>query len=217
MGAGTVFLYDPVDELINPARLKGRIDGVIASSYTQYRALVLTAGCPIYSMLHHVDFRIPRQKQSASSFRIGYFGARGNVFMRPEISKRVDLIEATRPSDQSWFSSLRDYACHYCVRRKREKSHSYKPSTKIYLAACVGAAVITTRDESDAGILLPPDYPFFCDSRDENSIVELIEYVRSSFGTPIYERARNQVAALRGWDYDDQLDQAKYLMELVGS
>jgi hypothetical protein len=103
------------------------------------------------------------------------------------------------------------------VRRKREKSHSYKPSTKLYLAACVGAAVITTRDESDAEFILPPDYPFFSECRSEKSVLELLEYARVSFGTPIYDRARNQVASLRGWDYRDQLDQARYLLELVSS
>lgn len=215
--AGLVFLYDPVDELINPATFFGRIDGVIASSYHQYHALVRATRCPVYSILHHVDFRIPREKQTAQHPKIGYFGSLGNVFMTDEISERVDLIEATQPNNQEWVSSLPQYALHYCVRRKREKSHSYKPSTKIYLAACVGAAVITTRDESDAEFILPPDYPFFCESRKVKSVLDLLEYVRVSFGTPIYDRARNQVAALRGWDYCDQLDQAKYLLELVSS
>jgi hypothetical protein len=217
VGNGVVFLYDPVDELINPRYFSGRIDGVIASSYHQYHALLRAARCPVYSMLHHVDFRIPRQRQTINRARVGYFGAFGNVFMTPEISERVDIIEATQPADSRWFSRLDQYAFHYCVRRKREKSHSYKPSTKIYLAACVGAAVIITRDESDAEFILPPDYPFFSDSRSEKSVLELLEYARVSFGTPIYERARNQVAFLRGWDYSDQLDQAKYLLELVSS
>jgi hypothetical protein len=61
-----LFLYDPVDELINPAKLRGRIDGLIASSYNQYNALVSNIGCPVYCLLHHVDFRIPRQHQTAS-------------------------------------------------------------------------------------------------------------------------------------------------------
>lgn len=217
LGSGVVFLYDPVDELINPRYFSGRIDGVIASSYHQYHALLRAAHCPVYSMLHHVDFRIPRQRQTAERARVGYFGAFGNVFMTPKISERVDIIEATQPTDSAWFSSLNQYAFHYCVRRKREKSHSYKPSTKIYLAACVGAAVITTRDESDAEFILPPDYPFFSESRSEKSVLELLEYARVSFGTPIYDRARNQVASLRGWDYSDQLDQAKYLLELISS
>jgi hypothetical protein len=215
LGTGVVFLYDPVDELINPRCFSGRVDGVIASSYHQYHALLRAAHCPVYSMLHHVDFRIPRQRQTAQRARVGYFGAFGNVFITPKISERVDIIEATQPTDRAWFSDLSQYAFHYCVRRKREKSHSYKPSTKIYLAACVGAAVITTRDESDAEFILPPDYPFFSESRSEKSVLELLEYARVSFGTPIYERARNQVASLRGWDYRDQLDQAKYLLELI--
>lgn len=217
LGAGSVFLYDPVDELINPRCFSGRIDGVIASSYRQYHALLRAANCPIYSILHHVDFRIPRQSQTSDVARVGYFGALGNVFMTQKISGRIDLIEATQPTDKAWFSNLNQYAFHYCVRRKREKSHSYKPSTKIYLAACVGAAVITTRDESDAEFILPPDYPFLSESRSERTVLEVLEYARVSFGTPIYDRARNQVASLRGWDYSDQIDQAKYLLELVSS
>ena len=175
----------------------------------------MATGTPVYRLLHHVDFRIPRQHQKASSCSIGYFGARGNVFMPSEISQRVDFIDATLPTDHTWFVRLTDYSCHYCVRRKREKSHSYKPSTKLYLAACVGAAVITTRDESDAGFLLPPDYPFFCNSRSAKSVLELIDYVHESFGTAVFERAKNDVAALRGWDFSDQVEQARYLLELV--
>jgi len=213
--SGTLFLYDPVDELIDPAKLRGRIDGLIASSYNQYNALAPTIGCPVYCLIHHVDFRIPRQKQEAPHCRIGYFGARSNAFTPPEISKTVDFVDATCPSDNAWFGKLGDYACHYCVRRKREKSHSYKPSTKLYLAACVGAAVITTRDESDASVLLPPDYPFFLESRKSEAVLELIDYVYSSFGSAIFERARKDVAALRGWDYSDQLEQARYLLEML--
>ena len=212
-----LFLYDPVDELINPARLRGRIDGLIASSYNQYNALVSTIGCPVYCLLHHVDFRIPRQHQMTSRCSIGYFGAQGNAFIPPEISKSIDFVDATRPMVNDWFARLGDYACHYCVRRKREKSHSYKPSTKLYLAACVGVAVITTRDESDAGILLPPDYPFFLESRNAKSIIELLEYVHESFGSAIFDRARRDVANLRGWDYSDQLEQARYLIGVLSS
>jgi hypothetical protein len=213
-GLGPVFLYDPVDELINPAKIRGRVDGVIASSYNQYAALAPIVGCPVYCILHHVDFRITRQYQKNNGIKFAYFGSFGNAYSPNNINKYVDFIQASKSSDTKWFNRLENYSCHYCVRRKREKSHSYKPSTKLYLAACVGAVVITTRDESDAGHILPPDYPFFLESRTPQHVFELIEYVIQTRESQIFERARRDILALRGWDYSDQVDQARYLLEV---
>lgn len=211
--ANVKFLFDPVDQLLDPKILSG-IDGIIASSYRQYVWLRKSCSLPVFLLPHHADLRISAQVQPMDGFRLGYFGAKKNAFLTERLALEMDVIETGTPQSVQWMDELEHYPCHYCVRRKPDKGGTFKPATKIYIAAKVGAAVITTRDESDAELLLPPDYPFFCDSRSEDSILEVIQFARESFGTPVFEKALADVAKIQGWSEADQRMQLNTMLSL---
>lgn len=211
---GMKFCYDPVDQLVDPARLAA-VDGVIASSWRQYRWLRGALATPVFLLPHHADLRIGQLVDPAAPFRVGYFGVRKNGFLPPAVAAAVELVEVGSYADVAWMDRLAACPVHYCVRRKAEKSHSFKPATKLFTAARAGAAVITTRDESDAELLLPPDYPFFCPSRSERAVLETLDFARASFGTPLFAKAVADVAHIPGWSEDDQCRQLQTLLCLA--
>lgn len=208
-------LYDPVDELFDPKSLCTGLTGLVACSYKQYLWLRGNCNLPIYCILHHVDYRINRNTAVQSGLKIGYLGALRNAFWEGTIGQTVEHIDARNPFNTSWIGDLYKFSVHYCIRRKREKANSFKPATKIYLAACLGVPVITTRDESDVEYLLPPDYPYFCEKRTEREVLELLDFVKSTFGSPIFEKASKDVSRLKGWDFNEQLAQVSYLLEVI--
>lgn len=210
---GMKFYYDPVDQLMDPRHLAA-VDGVIASSYRQYLWLRSKLSIPVFLLPHHTDLRINCHVESTTPFQIGYFGVRKNGFLPNNVASRVAIVDVGSYADIQWMSRLASYPCHYCVRRKAEKSHSFKPATKLFLAAKIGAAVITTRDESDAELLLPPDYPFFCPSRSERAVIETIEFARESYGTQLYAKAVADVSRVPGWAEPDQQRQLLTLLSL---
>lgn len=215
-GQNIKFVYDPIDELIDLDVLSAlNMDGLIASSYRQYSWLRSRLETPVFLLPHHADLRIANIAQKATSFRLAYFGALKNAFLTPELSRHMDVFNIADHNDIAWTRELANYSCHYCVRRKAEKSNAYKPATKLFVAAKTGAAVITTRDESDAELLLPPDYPFFCASRTPAAILETIDFAAKSFGTPIFAKAVADVARINGWSETDQHRQLNLMLNLV--
>ena len=208
-------LYDPVDELINPTSLQLGISGIIACSFKQYVWLRGRLKLPVYCILHHVDYRIERAPVVQPLLRIGYVGSLQNAYWEGNVGEHVQHVDTGNSGDASWIGELGKFSIHYCIRRKREKSNSFKPATKIYLAACLGVPVITTRDESDAEHLLPPDYPYFCEKRTEREVAHVIQLVKSTHSGPVFAKATADVLALRGWDFDEQLNQVKYLLNVV--
>ncbi len=210
---GMKFYYDPVDQLVDPSRLAA-VDGVVASSYRQYLWLRSTLSIPVFLLPHHADLRINSRVEPTVPFLVGYFGVRKNGFLPEAVASRVAIVDVGSCSDIRWMNRLATYPCHYCVRRKAEKSHSYKPATKLFIAAKVGAAVITTRDESDAELLLPPDYPFFSPSRNERAVIETIEFARESYGTQLFAKAVADVSRVPGWSEPEQCRQLLTLLSL---
>lgn len=208
------YLYDPVDQLLDVPKLCAP-DGLIASSYRQYYWLRSISPKPVFLIPHHADLRITRQVGLSADCEIAYFGAQGNGYFSPRIHQQLKIFDTVDHQGVAWMAALADFPVHYCIRRKREKSHSYKPATKLFIAAKVGAAVITTRDESDAEYLLPPDYPYYVDQRSERAVLEMLAFVRESYATPVFAKARADVAAIRGWRESEQVQQLQLLLNLI--
>lgn len=208
------FYYDPIDQLLDIPKLKG-MDGLIASSYRQYLWLRSVINKPVFLLPHHVDLRISATACGCPEFGVAYFGLRSNGYLPRSLSPRIRVFETVGYQNTDWMQNLALYPLHYCIRRKPEKSHSYKPATKLFIAAKVGAAVITTRDESDAELLLPADYPFYCHSRSEKSVTEIIEFAKSTYMTNVFSKAVNDVKAIKGWTREEQISQLKLMLELV--
>jgi hypothetical protein len=207
------FYYDPVDQLLAPAELEVP-DGLIASSYRQYLWLRTRIAKPVFLIPHHADCRIKQHVRPDAEFRVAYFGDGKNAFLCGSLEQQVDVFQVRSHTNTEWMGKLTEYPLHYCIRRKPEKSHAYNPATKLFIAARAGAAVITTRDESDAELLLPPDYPFFCHTRSEKAVQEILTFAYESFGTPVFAKAVSDVAQIRGWREDEQIQQLRQVLTL---
>jgi hypothetical protein len=206
--------YDPIDQLLDLPKLK-KLDGLVASSYRQYLWLRSITDKPVFLLPHHADQRISVIVEEHLEFGIAYFGLTKNCFLPAPIAQQIKVFETRDYQATEWMQNLANYPLHFCIRRKPEKSHSYKPATKLFIAAKVGAAVITTRDESDAELLLPPDYPFYCHSRTARSVGEMIEFAKASYGTSIFEKAVKDVKAIKGWREEEQITQIKLMLDLI--
>lgn len=209
-----LYFYDPVDELLDTSQLFIP-DGLIASSYRQYLWLRSLSEKPVFLIPHHADIRITQQVSTDAPMRFAYFGSENNGYFTSEIKRIVEVFETSNHISTHWMTSLSQYPVHYCIRRKPEKSHSYKPATKLFIAAKVGAAVITTRDESDAELLLPPDYPFYSHDRSNKAILEVLDFAKSSFGTPVFAKARSDIANIHGWREDELIQQLILILNLT--
>lgn len=210
----TRFLYDPVDQLLDLSKLLVP-DGLIASSYRQYLWLRTLTDKPVFLLPHHADQRISQRVRPEAGFGVAYFGLEKNGYFTKTLKQQIGIFETQDHQATDWMARLADYPVHYCIRRKPEKSHSYKPATKLFIAAKVGAAVITTRDESDAELLLPPDYPFYCHSRSEKAVAEMLAFARESFGTPVFAKAVADIAQIKGWREEEQVQQLRLMLHLA--
>jgi len=208
------FYYDPVDQLLAPADIE-LADGLIASSYRQYLWLRTQTAKPVFLIPHHADSRIVQRVRHDAGFRVAYFGDERNIFLGDSLQRQIDVFQVKQHQDTRWMAQLANYPLHYCIRRKPEKSHTFNPATKLFIAAKAGAAVITTRDESDAELLLPPDYPFYCQTRSEKAIQETLAFARESFCTPIFAKAVADVSQIRGWREEEQILQLRQLLALT--
>ena len=59
------------------------------------------------------------------------------------------------------------------------------------------------------------DYPYFCEKRTEREVADVIQLVKSTHSGPVFAKAAADVLALRGVDFDEQLNQVKYLLNVV--
>ncbi|MDD7945087.1 hypothetical protein PUW79_10645 [Microbacterium sp. NE2HP2] len=185
--AGNRIFFDPVDESI-PDELIHRDDTIVAASRSALAAYRdRWPHLRVRLVNHHVDPRVYAAMRGAlrgSDARVGYFGEVENAVLTPELEERIDVhpVDTSR-AEQSWFSRLPDYALHYGVRRRRELDH-FKPFLKGFTAAACRANILIQRDDAEAALWLPADYPFWIDSAESSTAIgEAIERAVDSYGS----------------------------------
>lgn len=140
---------------------------------------------------HHWD---PRFRAAAAGgcrpgdrFSIGYIGDAANfVPAAPEVTAVFDY--ARRLDECGRFT------CHYSVRTD-STGLRYKPATKVSVAACMEANIVTTRDDS-ALELLGADYPYFTDPQPE-AVRETVRYARETFGSETWRKGLSRMNEVR--------------------
>ena len=201
-----ICLADPVD-LPMPEASLSHFDGVIAASWTHADYLSSRSSMPVFLIHHHVDPRLPAVAGKWMRARIGYFGELSNTWHVDTLCRRVDFISVntTNALDIAWARHLPYYNVHYCLRRTRTID-GFKPATKIFIAASLGAPVIVERSNDEARRLLPPDYPYFAGSPELSDVSCVIDRVAATFGKDEWAHAAAAVAAIDCYRRETVLD-----------
>lgn len=210
-----VCLADPLDAVAAHSMVS-HFDGVIASSLTQMEYLSARSSKPVFLIHHHVDVRLPSRAMTWDRARLAYFGELSNTWHAESLGDRVDFISVdTRNAvDISWARHLPYYNMHYCLRRTRDID-GFKPATKIFVAASLGATVLVERSNEEARRLLPKDYPYFTDTIELSQVRRVIERAIAGFGKEEWVYAAAALAAIACYRQGPILDSIVEMMQSV--
>ena len=123
-------------------------------------------------------------------------------------------VDTTNALYIPWAQHLPFYNVHYCLRRTRPID-GFKPASKLFLAASLGAPVVIEKHNDEARRLLPRDYPYYAGSTEPDEIRTLLGRVAESFGKEEWRYARQSMAAIDCYRPERVLDQVEEMMRKV--
>ncbi|HSE76009.1 MAG TPA: hypothetical protein VLB05_15930 [Dongiaceae bacterium] len=210
-----VCLADPIDLPVTGEFLD-RFDGVIASSLGQVEHLASRHAKPVFLIHHHVDTRLAVGAKQWDHARIAYFGELVNTWHGNRLGDIVDFfsVDTTNALYIPWAQHLPFYNVHYCLRRTRPID-GFKPASKLFLAASLGALVVIEKHNDEARRLLPRDYPYYAESTEPDEIRTLLGRVAESFGKEEWRYAGQSMAAIDCYRPERVLDQVEEMMRKV--
>lgn len=208
-------LADPVDLLMSEEVL-ARFDGAIAASIGQAEHLSSRLCGPVFLIHHHVDLRLPAAVRDCSKACAAYFGELVNTWHVESLNDLVDffLVDTTNAVDISWAQHLPFYNVHYCLRRNRTID-GFKPATKLFLAASLGAPVVIERANDEARRLLPADYPYFTQSTELAEARRVLRRVAETFGKDEWHHAKAAMSAIDCYRLERVLDSIESMMQML--
>lgn len=162
------------------------IDAHIAASGALERHLISRhAGACILRLDHHAD---PALTPAAPSrdLCLAYFGREKNRTLPRRLASRVMVPDYEGLSLQHDIREAMGNAnLHYAVRDMEPETHrtSFKPFTKGFNAAAVGANVLVNRQVDDAVEWLGADYPFLIEDCRPETIAAGIDRAEAAFGS----------------------------------
>jgi len=194
---GNIVCADYVDD---PARdeLHECLDGYIAASMTQFiHYSKRYADKLVHLITHHSDPRLNGIRGPEDYCNIGYFGEIANARYASELQGIIDFcLTDTMAIEASWIPKLRHCNMHYAVRKPRAIER-FKPFLKGFTAAQCHSNIIVSNDESDARYYLGSDYPYILKDGTLNSVLEMIDYAKASFGGAEWRRGLEIMTSVR--------------------
>ena len=194
-------IFDLVDGELPKDKIKFA-DVVVAAAesiYQKYQSS-LPKSAKIVLIDHHVDPRISSVDWSIrpKKLKIGYFGELINTLITPKIKKQVDFISVSNTTQSDdWFKELPKYNLHYAIRQKRDV-YPNKPFLKGFTAAHCEANILIQASEKEAIKWLGKDYPYLLKGKvTEKKVLELLDYVKKSYGSKEWERGLAIMADIR--------------------
>lgn len=220
-GNGNTLIWDPLDELENLKEDKDvqMFDGVIwankkcAEDMTSY----FRKDCMGKVIYHHWDPRC--EINNAEGYRLLYFGDPTPENIAQEYIdhiKNINIERCTNIKDVTMndlFRKIREYNCHFSVRKDGEGSSHYKPNVKLVIASATGSNMILSRDISNIE-MLDSAYPYYTNS-DLKSVQAAVSYSRETYGSETWKRGLDMMRDIRertsvkkiGQDYIEFLNQ----------
>lgn len=153
--------------------------------------------------LHATDVRIPASTTpNSADFSVGYMGLAENaphlemlsgVFSVPY---RETQLEGLSPEFLNAFQRLSHFSHHYVVRAWNSRD-GYKPLTKAFVAARMGAVVIASAEDEESRLTLGDDYPYLARSSSLQDVREVIDYAEQTHLGPEWHQAVSKMHELR--------------------
>ncbi|MBU8538094.1 class I SAM-dependent methyltransferase [Falsiroseomonas tokyonensis] len=210
--AGCVVLMDFIDGPLVPA-ITAQADAFIACSALQSRHLrAAFPGQPVVHIPHHVDLDIPATPSQWDRFACGYFGNVDNAAHLAALQEAGALTvwEAKTTNKNGWYQALPDFNLHYAFRPRRMWGAGFKPFTKGFVAAHVGAVILVAESDEEATELLGADYPLrLPDATDAKAMQARLGDLAARFGDADWQLARQRMQRLK------VISSADYIRHLI--
>lgn len=197
---GSLVLLDLIDgrpglsEVVDPF-----VAGFLCASESEARARSSQSKHPgrVIPFPHLIDLRLSPRFQLAERFRIGYIGNTGNARFLDEMP--IDSFELVSPHSarNPLFHEFTTGLSHHYSVRLRSNLDGYKPPTKIFIAAHLGASFVGSFDDEETRDCLGVEYPYLARSSKFNEVRQIIEFARESFGGTQHEKSLSMLGALR--------------------
>lgn len=212
--AGCLVLMDFIDGPLAPA-VAAEADGFIACSALQSRHLrAAFPERPVIHIPHHVDIDIPPTPCQWDHFACGYFGNPDNAAHLAVLQEAGALTvwEAKTTNINGWYGALPDFNLHYAFRPRKMWGSGFKPFTKGFVAAHVGAVILIAESDEEATELLGADYPLrLPDSTSATAMQAHLAELGARFGDADWQLARQRMHRLR------VISSADYIRNLIRS
>lgn len=197
---GCVVLMDFIDAPVAPA-LAVQADGFLACSTLQARHLrAAWPDRPTIHLPHHIDLEVPALPCRWDRYACGYFGDPAGAWHLDALVA-ASAVVACQPmtlNRNRWHEALLDYPLHYAFRPRSGWGAGFKPFTKGFVAARVGAVTLVASSDAEALNLLGDDYPFqLPDDADAATVLSMLDALRASFGDTIWSLARSRLNRLQ--------------------
>ncbi|KIT17944.1 hypothetical protein [Jannaschia aquimarina] len=155
---------------------------------------------PVELLHHHHDPRLAGHR-AAETFACGYVGERKNAMIPQALASEVEVIEVNYAREFARILPRLDrLSLHYAVRPAPtggdRQNRVYKPFTKGFTAAALGANILVNREVDDVLALLGEDYPYLVSITAPDTIIEGFEHARATFGGPVWTDALDRMRAL---------------------
>lgn len=210
--AGCLVLMDFIDGRLRP-EIVAQADGFIACSATQSRHLrAHHPDRPVIHIPHHVDLDLPALPCQWDRFACGYFGGRGNGAHLDalEAAGAIKVWETLFANRNGWHQGLADINLHYAFRPRSMWQGGFKPFTKGFVAAHVGAVVLVAESDEEATELLGADYPFqIPDATDARAMQARLAELAGRFRDADWDLARQRMRRLK------VISSADYIRHLI--
>lgn len=194
---GNIICADYVDDPVRE-ELHECLDVYIAASITQFiHYSKRYANKLVHLITHHTDPRLKGIRGPKDYCNIGYFGEIANAAYASELQGTIDFcLTNTQVLDASWMPKLRHCNVHYAVREPGLIG-GFKPFLKGFTAAHCHSNIIVPIDESDARYYLGSDYPYILKDAALDSVLQMINYAKESFGGAEWRRGLEVMASAR--------------------
>jgi hypothetical protein len=194
---GNILCGDYVDDPVRE-ELHEYLDVYLAASIAQFiHYSKRYADKLVHFITHPCDPRLDGIRGPQDYCNIGYFGEIVNAHHARKLQGIIDFtLTNTQVSDAGWIPKLRYCNVHYAVRAPGS-AKVFKPFLKGFTAAQCHSNIIVPSDESDARYYLGSDYPYLLKDAEFESVLDMIRYVKESFGSTEWRRGLEAMESVR--------------------
>jgi hypothetical protein len=197
---GNLVVFDMVDGEVS-ASVEHLPHAYICSSLSEAEVRTQSGHKTIVSLMSP-DQRCPVVGFEKKPFGIGYHGLPKNVqhtVALPEVTVVDYREEAPAPGELPMpvgWDTMATFSHHFSVRAWNA-GDGFKPLMKAFVASRLGACFIGSREDHEAELVLPDDYPYLAASSGLEDVRAVVDYARETYLTDVWKKAVATMVELR--------------------